>query len=119
MNRGLSMITAFLVLTAALSVGGTVMSKERNDCTRENERYALLEDAFTERTRGILEERGYRNSGVTVTWTRENGGARSYRVEIRHRMIGSLGEAEKERLTEELCCEEFCRETEELSIVYI
>ena len=47
MNRGLSMITAFLVLTAALSVGGTVMSKERNDCTRENERYALLEDAFT------------------------------------------------------------------------
>ena len=119
MNRGLSMITAFLVLTAALSVGGTVMRKERNDCIRENERYALLEDAFTERTRGILEARGYRNSGVTVTWTRENGGARSYRVEIHHRMIGSLGEAEKERLTEELCCEEFCRETEELSIVYI
>ena len=56
---------------------------------------------------------------MTVTWTRENGGARSYRVEIHHRMIGSLGEAEKERLTEELCCEEFCRETEELSIVYI
>ena len=119
MNRGLSLITALLVLISVVCVGGTVMSKERNDCTRENERYALLEDAFTERTRGILEERGYRNSGVTVTWTRENGGARSYRVEIHHRMIGSLGEAEKERLTEELCCEEFCRETEELSIVYI
>lgn len=119
MNRGLSVITAFLVLTAVLCVGGTVMSKERNDYTQENERYALLEDAFTERTKGILEERGYRNSGVTVTWTRENGRARRYRVEIHHRGIGSLGDDERERLTEELRCEEFCRETEELSIVYI
>ena len=56
MNRGLSMITAFLVLTAALSVGGTVMSKERNDCTRENERYALLEDAFTEIFKGPMSD---------------------------------------------------------------
>ncbi len=119
MNRGLSMITAFLVLAAALCVGGTVMSKERNDYTQENERYALLENAFTERTREILEERGYRNSGVTVTWTRENGNARSYRVEIHHRGIERLADDERERLTEELHCEEFCRETEELFIVYI
>lgn len=119
MNRGLSMITAVLVLAGAFSVGGTVMSRERSDFTRENERYALLEEIFRERTKEILEERGYRNSGVTVTWTRENGGARSYRVEIHHRGIGSLGEDERENLTEALYCEEFCGEVEELSIVYI
>ncbi len=71
MNRGLSLITALLVLAAAFCVSGTVMSKERKDYTQENERYALLEDAFTERARGILEERGYQNSGLTITWTRE------------------------------------------------
>lgn len=119
MNRGLGMKTAFLVLAAALCVSGTVLSKERNGCTQENERYALLEDAFTERVKGILEERGYQNSGVTVTWTRENGGARSYRVEIHHKRIGSLGDDERRRLTEELYCEEFCGEVEELRIIYI
>lgn len=118
MNRGLGVITVLLVLAAAFCVSGTVMSRERNDCSRENERYALLEDAFTERTKGILEERGYRNSGVTITWTRENGGARSYRVEIHHRGIGRLGDDEKERLTEALHCEEFCGAVEELSIIY-
>ena len=118
MNRGLSMITALLVLAAAFCVSGTVLGRERSGYTQENERYALLEDAFTERTKGILEERGYRNSGVTVTWTRENGGARSYRVEIHHRGIGSLDDDGKKRLTEELYCEEFYGEVEELSIIY-
>ncbi len=118
MNRGLSIITVLLVLTAAFCVSGTVMSKERKDYTQENERYALLENAFRERTRGILEERGYRNSGVTVTWTRESGSARSYRVEIHHRGIGNLCDDERESLTEALHSETFCKEVEELKIVY-
>lgn len=118
MNRGIGIMTAFLVLAAALCVGGTAMSRERIDYAQENERYALLEEAFAERTKEILEERGYRNSGVTITWTRENGGARSYRVEIHHRGIGGLGDDERERLTEALYCEEFCGEVEEFSIIY-
>lgn len=118
MNRGLGMITALLVLAAAFCVSGTVMSKERDNYSQENERYALLEDAFAERTKEILEEWGYQNSGVTITWTRENGGARSYRVEIHHRGIERLGDGERERLTEALYCEEFCKEMEELSIIY-
>ena len=118
MKKGLSLITAFLVLASAFCVSGTVMSKERNDYTQENERYALLEDTFRERTKGILEERGYRDSGVTITWTRENGGARSYRVESHHRGIESLDEDGRKRLTEELRCEAFFGEVEEISIIY-
>lgn len=118
MNRGLSLITAVLVLVSVFCVGGTVMSKERDDYTRENERYALLEDAFKERARGILEERGYRDSGVTITWTRDRDGARSYRVEIHHRGIESLDDDGKEELTEALYCEEFCGEVEELRIIF-
>lgn len=118
MKRGLSLITAFLVLASAFCVSRTVMSRERHDYTQENERYALLEDAFRERAKGILEERGYRDSGVTVTWTRDSDGVRSYRVEIHHRWIESLDEDGRERLTEELCCGELCVEVEEISIIY-
>lgn len=118
MNRGLGLTTALLVLAVSFCVSGTVMSKGRSDYAQENKRYELLEDAFAERTKGILEERGYRNSGVTITWTRENGGARSYRVEIHHRSIGSLGDDERAKLTEALYCEDFCGEVEELSIIY-
>lgn len=118
MNRGLSIITALLILTAAFCVGGTAFSMERNDYTQENERYAQLEDTFKERAREVLEERGYRNSGVTITWTRDQDGARSYRVEIHHRGIGSLDEDGKERLTEALWCGELCDAVEELLIIY-
>ena len=118
MNRGFGIITVCLVLTVALCAGGTAVSRGRKDCTRENERYALLEDTFRERTKAILEERGFRDSGVTLTWTREGGGARSYRVEIHHRRIDSLEGDERERLTESLRWENFCREVESFIIVY-
>lgn len=118
MNRGLSLMTAVVVLVSAFCVSGTVMSKERNDYTQKNKRYALLEDAFKERAKGILEERGYRNSGVTITWTRGGDGARSYRVEIHHRGIERLDDDERERLAEALCSEEFCGEVEELFIFF-
>lgn len=118
MNRGFGMITALLVFTAVFCVSGTVMSKERSGCAQENERYALLEDTFREEARKTLEEQGYHNSGMTVTWTREGGGRRSYRMEIHHREIAALGAGEQERLTQTLRCEDFCREVEDLCIVY-
>ena len=90
MNRGFGMITALLVLTIAFCVSGTVMSKEKSDYAQENEMYAALEDEFLVRARTVLENEGYRDSGVTLTWTREGGGERSYLVEIHHRGILSV-----------------------------
>ena len=117
MNRGFGMITALLVLTIAFCVNGTVMSKEGNDYTQENERYAALEADFLARTRVILEDEGYRDSGVTITWTRE-GGVRSYLVEIHHRGIRGLGDDELEKLTESLCGGELGGEAQELLIIF-
>lgn len=102
MNRGFGMITALLTLTIAFCVSGTVMCKERNEYAQENERYEALETEFLVRTKAILEDEGYCDSGVTITWTRERGGARRYFVEIHHRGIGYLGDDERERLTESL-----------------
>lgn len=117
MNRRFGMITALLVLAIAFCISGTVMSKERIDYTQENERYAALEADFLARTRAILEDEGYRDSGVTITWTRE-GGARSYLVEIHHRGIRRLGDDELERLTESLCGGELDGEVQEFFIIY-
>lgn len=119
MNRGLGMITVLLTLTIAFCVSGTVMSKEQIDYTQENERYAALEENFLARTKAVLEDEGYHDSGVTITWTREGGGTRSYRVEIHHRGIGYLGDDERERLIESLHCGQLGEEAEELLIVFI
>lgn len=102
MNRGFGMITALLVLTIAFCVSDTVMSKEKSDYAQENEMYAALEDEFLVRARTVLENEGYRDSGVTLTWTREGGGERSYLVEIHHRGIDGLDEEGRERLSENL-----------------
>ncbi len=119
MNRRFGMITMLLTLTIAFCVSGTVMSKERSGYTEENERYAALEAEFLARARVILEDEGYRDSGVTITWTREGGGARSYFVEIHHRRIGGLGDDERERLSENLCSGKLGGEAQALHIIYI
>lgn len=118
MKTGFGIITALLVLSVVFCVSGTVMCKEKQDCSQENAKYVLLEDAFKESARRTLEELGYHNSGLTVTWTREGDGRRSYRVEVHHRRIQELEAGEQARLTEVLLCEEFCKEVEDLRIIY-
>lgn len=118
MKMGFGMIMALLVLGAVFCVSGTVMSRDKQGRSQENARYALLEDTFKESARRTLEEQGYHNSGLTVTWTREGDGRRSYRVEIHHRRILELEAGEQAQLTEILLCEDFCREVEDLSIIY-
>lgn len=119
MKKGFGLITALLTLTIAFCVNGTVMSKERDGCTRENERYAALEGEFLTRTRQLLEEEGYHDCGVTITWTREGSDARRYLVEIHHRGIGCLDETERERLSESLRGGGLTGEAEEILIIYI
>lgn len=118
MKKGFGMITALLVFSAVFCVSGTMMSKEKRDCSQENAKYALLEDTFKESARRTLEAQGYHNSGLTVTWTRDGNGRRSYSVEVHHRRIQELEAGEQAQLTEILLCEEFCKEVEDLRIIY-
>lgn len=119
MKKGFGLITALLTLMIAFCVNGTVMSKERDDYMRENERYEALEGEFLLRTRNLLESEGYHDSGITLTWTREENSARRYLVEIHHRKIANLGEAERKKLTESLYGGELACEAEEILIIYI
>lgn len=118
MKRGFGMIAALLFFITVFCVSGTASSREKKGCAQENERYEQFEDAFKERACEMLEERGYHDSGLTVTWTREQGGRRSYRVQVHHRRIMELGAGEQAQLTETLLCEDFCKEVEDLHIIY-
>lgn len=118
MKMGFGMITALLFLSAVFCVSGTIMSREKQERSQENARYVLLEDTFKESARRTLEEQGYHNSGLTVTWTREGDGRRSYRVEIHHKRLQELEAREQAQLTEILLCGDFCREVEDLCIIY-
>lgn len=113
------MLTALLILIPALSWGGTAMGRERREKERENEKYAVLEEAFRERARSMLAEQGFQDSGVTLTWTKDEEGQRSYRAEIHHSRIGKLAPGERERLTRALRCGGFGAEVEAFSIVYV
>lgn len=118
MKMGFGMITALVVFIAVFCLSGTVVSKEKADYSQDKERYGQLENAFRESAGRMLEEQGYHNSGLTVTWTREGDGRRSYRVEVHHRRIMELGAGEQARLTEMLLCEDFCKEVKDLCIIY-
>ena len=57
--------------------------------------------------RGLLEESGYFNSGITIRWVSEEGEGRTYTVMIHHREIDLLSSSEKEALMQALSQAEF------------
>jgi hypothetical protein len=74
-NRGFAVITAVLILAILFFVRGTAFSKEQNERGEANRYYAVLEQEYISRTKDALEQEGYDNCGVTVTWvTAEDGG---------------------------------------------
>ena len=75
------------------------MSKENMGDARENKRYAAWEQSFVERTRSTLAGQGYRNSGITMTWT--------YTVSVHHGGISRLAREEQEQLVQTLLQEKF------------
>lgn len=107
MKNPFGIVTIFLILLIVFCVRGTVMSKENMGDARENERYAAWEQSFVERTRSTLAGHGYRNSGITMTWTRNQEGKRTYIVSVHHGGISRLAREEQEQLVQTLLQEKF------------
>ncbi|MCI8522662.1 MAG: hypothetical protein HFI62_05605 [Lachnospiraceae bacterium] len=106
MKNRFGIVTVFFILLIVFCVRGTVMSKENMGDARENKRYAAWEQSFVERTRSTLAGQGYRNSGITMTWTRKNG-KRTYTVSVHHGGISRLAREEQEQLVQTLLQEKF------------
>lgn len=104
------MITVLLILVIAFCVKGTVFSKENHERARENHYFAALEEEYLKQAKGLLEEQGYHNCGVTMTRVTLENGSREYTVLLHHRKLQKLSEVERERLVDTLSDMEFDHE---------
>ena len=94
--------TVILVLIAAFSFAGTVMSRTSCSDAELEGYYKQLEEGLAEDTRAYLEEQGLYNSGVMVNRVVEADGSREYAVTVHHREIDRMSEEERTALSEEL-----------------
>ena len=109
-RRGYGIATVLLVLIIILGVGGTVMSKENSERARQNRYYGALEEEYRERTRVLLEEEGYHNCGINLTWVAYENGSREYTLLLHHRKLNRLNDEEKTALRNILSETEFQEE---------
>ncbi len=94
--------TAVLIMIITLCCSITVMSK--NDITaKEKQAYYLeKEREVVKETRAFLNEKGFRNSGVSMTRVVNEEGERDYTITIHHEKIDKLDGGERELLKAEL-----------------
>lgn len=99
-NITFCMTTAMLILIIGLCVGGTVKSGSRNETQRIENR--VQEQQLLTQMRQYLNENGYRNSGVTLTYVTDEDGSCNYTFTIHHKKIDAMSKEKKENFTMEL-----------------
>ena len=92
--------TAVLILIIVLCIGATVKSESRDETRRMENR--VQEQQLMSDMRQYLNENGYRNSGVTLTYAVEEDGSWDYTFTIHHKKINGMSETEREALSTEL-----------------
>ena len=91
--------TVVLILIIVLCIGVTVKSENRHEAQRMENR--MQEQRLMSDMRQYLEENGYRNSGVTLTYVVEDGSC-DYTFTIHHKKINGMSATEREALSAEL-----------------
>ena len=91
--------TAVLILIIVLCIGATVKSESRDETQRMENR---IQDQLMSDMKQYLNENGYRNSGVTLTYALEEDGSPDYTFTIHHKKINSMSETERGALSAEL-----------------
>ena len=92
--------TLVLILIVVLCIGATVKSESREEAQRMENR--ALERQLLSDMRQYLEDNGYRDSGVTLTYAVGEDGRCDYTFTIHHKKINGMSEAERETLSAEL-----------------
>ncbi len=96
------LFTMLLVLGLAMFVSGTALSQSNEKVVADEAGLRSLEQKYISDIRTYLEEQGFQNSGVTLTWIMEADGSRSYEVALHHKGIAELSVAEQEVLLAEV-----------------
>ena len=64
MKNGFVIAIVLLILIIAFCVSGTVMSKEKTNPMKDDERYTAWEETFVKHIKSTLAGQGYQDSGI-------------------------------------------------------
>ena len=101
------MITLLAVFTLFSLITMKVNGQGENTVAVERELYEELEEDYTQRLQEMLESKGYRNAGITMTKIYQEDGSREYTIQIHHKRIDRLDAGEKILLLNELAAIRF------------
>ena len=91
------MMCVFVLLT-----GLTVMSQSDDHAHIDTEYYELLEEEYLDQVREVLQQEGYSNCGLTLTFTRDAEGSRDYDLAVYHRRFEKLDNSAKNEILNKL-----------------
>ena len=94
------LFTIVLILCIAFFIDATVEGQEEGKVTVDEEYYKVLESEYVKNVRCFLTEQGYENSGVNLTMVADAEGNRSYSLQLHHKKLANLTEAQQEELFE-------------------
>ena len=94
--------TIILVLITAFCIAGTVMSKGDMNNAELESYYRQVEKELVGQTRELLDDLGFKNSGVTLTRVVDGEGNRDYTFKIHHGKIDAMSEGEQAKLANTL-----------------
>ena len=101
------MLTVMLILVLFSFATMKVKGQGEVDFAADRELYEQLEDDYTEYLKDMLENKGYRNAGITMTKVYQPDGKREYTVQIHHKRINQLSDGERILLLNELSAVSF------------
>lgn len=93
-----TIITALLVLIAAMGISATVISQDKGMSKVEQQYYKEMEREYVKDLRTLLANKGYSNSGVTMNRIINEDGSMEYLVTIHHKRISKLDNTDKQKL---------------------
>ena len=98
----LGIITIALIGAAFYICSITSRSVTRYDNDVLNAYYSPLESEFVSEARALLNDRGFRNSGVSLTHTTDEELMRCYTLSVHHKRFNDITEEQKEEVIEQL-----------------
>ena len=99
-NIAFYITTVTLILTIVLCIGNTVKSEDSSEAQRIENR--AQEQQMLSQMRQYLNENGYRNSGVALTYVTDTEGHYDYTFTIHHKLIDEMSEEQREAFGTEL-----------------
>ncbi|BFL02014.1 hypothetical protein K070079E91_43640 [Eisenbergiella porci] len=106
-RAGLIAVTVVLIVISAFCIAGTVKGQSRDAFREEDGYYSRLEEDYLAQVRKILKEEGYANSGLTLTFSRDVRGEKTYLLKIHNRRFENLDKSEIQGILERIGKVEF------------